>query len=62
MSTKLTPPPDRFGVRRTGEPDRLAPAISIPAAPETEVAPAPALPAPEPVRTGRQTYPPNPLP
>ena len=53
MSTKLTPPPDRFGVRRTGEPDRLAPAISVPSAPETEPAPDPALPAPqpEPVRT-----------
>ena len=48
MSTRVIPPPDRFGVRRTGEPDRLAPAIAVPAVPETEPAPGPPLPSPEP--------------
>lgn len=35
MSTRITPPPDRFSIERTGAPDRLAPAIAVPAAPET---------------------------
>ena len=39
MSAKVIPPPDRFAVRRTGEPDRLAPAIAVPAAPDTAPAP-----------------------
>ena len=34
----ITPPPERFTVRRTGTPDRLAPAIAVPAAPESEPA------------------------
>jgi hypothetical protein len=36
MSTKLTPPPDRFSVRRIGEPDHLAPAVSLPLPSETD--------------------------
>jgi hypothetical protein len=36
MASKVTPPPDRFGVRRTGEPDRLAPAVAIPLPTETD--------------------------
>ena len=51
MSTRVAPPPDRFTIRRAGEPDRLAPAIAVPPAPETAApdipdmagAPAPAL-------------------
>ena len=49
MSTKVSPPPDRFTIRRTGSPDRLAPAIVIPAVPDTEPAPDTALPITEPV-------------
>ena len=50
MATKLTPPPDRFGVRRVGEPDRLAPTVAVPAGPETEGAPGAPLPASVPER------------
>lgn len=46
MATKVTPLPDRFGVRRTGEPDRLAPPPVVPDAPETAPAPTP---VPQPV-------------
>ena len=46
MSAKVTPPPDRFAIRRAGEPDRLAPPIAVPTTPETERAPIPAAPAP----------------
>ncbi len=31
MAVKIAPPPERFGVTRTGEPDRLAPPIAVPA-------------------------------
>ncbi len=48
MATKVTPLPDRFGVRRTGEPDRLAPPPVVPEAP----APAP-TPVPAPTRGER---------
>ena len=48
MSTRIVPVPDRFGVRRTGEPDRLAPPIAVPTGPETAPAPGPALPSLEP--------------
>ena len=61
MSTRVAPPPDRFTVRRTGEPDRLAPAIAVPAAPETEGTPAPApppaVPEREPVPVGARQAP-----
>ena len=36
MASKVSPPPDRFGVRRTGEPDRLAPAVAAPLPTETD--------------------------
>lgn len=53
MATRVIPPPERFGIRRTGDPDRLAPAITVPAAPDTntlpETAPVPAEPPREPV-------------
>ena len=56
MSTRVAPPPDRFTIRRAGEPDRLAPAIAVPPAPDipdTAGAPAPTSPtAPELVPTG----------
>jgi hypothetical protein len=56
MSTKIIPPPERFTVHRTGEPDRLAPAIAVPAPPDTErvadPAPAPAVPESQPVPAG----------
>lgn len=50
MATKIIPTPDRFTVRRAGAPDRLAPEIRVPAAPEQPripVSPAtePAVPA-----------------
>ena len=44
MSSKMIPPPDHFTVRRAGEPDRLAPAIAVPAAPDPAGAPAPTAP------------------
>ena len=44
MSSKVIPPPDRFTVRRAGEPDRLTPAIAVPAAPDTAGAPTPTAP------------------
>lgn len=46
MATKVTPLPDRFGVRRTGEPDRLAPP---PVVPETPAMPPETVPTPTPV-------------
>jgi hypothetical protein len=48
MATRMTPPPDRFTARPTTEPDRLAPAIAVPAAPDTEREPGslPAVPSP----------------
>ncbi len=46
MATKVTPLPDRFGVRRTGEPDRLAPPLVVPEAVPEAPAPAPPVPAP----------------
>jgi hypothetical protein len=36
MASKVTPPPDRFGIRRTGEPDRLAPAVAVPLPTESD--------------------------
>lgn len=39
MATKVSPLPDRFGVRRAGEPDRLIPP---PVVPQEAPAPAPA--------------------
>lgn len=44
MASKVTPPPDRFGVRRTGEPDRLTPAVAVPIPAETDHTPETALP------------------
>ena len=61
MSTRVAPPPDRFTIRRAGEPDRLAPAIAVPPSPDTAApdlpdtagAPAPTSPtAPELVPAG----------
>lgn len=46
MATKVSPLPDRFGVRRTGEPDRLIPP---PVVPQETPAPAP-TPMPAPTR------------
>jgi len=44
VATKVSPLPDRFGVRRTGEPDRLIPPLVVP---QETPAPAPApMPAP----------------
>jgi hypothetical protein len=57
MSTPVVPPPDRFSVRRTGEPDRLAPAITVPAAPETE-----ATPTSDPVPAAPESTPREPVP
>ena len=42
---RVTPPPDRFTVRRTGTPDRLAPAIATPVPPDTEPTTTPVPPA-----------------
>ena len=58
MSTHVVPPPDRFSVRRTGEPDRLAPAITVPAAPETDGIPGgEPLPLPTPASAPREPVP-----
>lgn len=56
MSTRITPPPDRFSIERTGEPDRLAPAIVGPAAPDT----APDCEAALPPALGREPVPARP--
>jgi hypothetical protein len=50
MASKVTPPPDRFGIRRTGEPDRLAPAVAVPLPAETDQTPETPLPPLEPER------------
>ena len=36
MASRITPPPDRFDIRRTGEPDRLVPAVAVPLPTETD--------------------------
>lgn len=46
MATKVSPLPDRFGVRRTGKPDRLIPPLAVP---QETPAPAP-TPMPAPTR------------
>ena len=51
MSSRVAPPPERFTVRRAGEPDHLAPAIAVPAAPDTSDAPATPDPAGAPAPT-----------
>jgi hypothetical protein len=49
MTTRMVPPPDRFTVRRVGEPDHLVLPVVTPSAPETEQAPLPARPPDAPV-------------
>ncbi len=53
MAAKVAPPPERFGVTRTGEPDRLAPPIAVPAE-VPEHAPAPVTPERTAVPAGRR--------
>lgn len=48
MASRVTPPPDRFDIRRTGEPDRLAPAVAVPLPTETDRTPEAPLPPVEP--------------
>ncbi|MGD9890959.1 MAG: hypothetical protein AB7R89_22295 [Dehalococcoidia bacterium] len=48
MASKVTPPPDRFGIRRTDEPDRLMPAVAVPLPTETDHTPETPLPPLEP--------------
>ena len=51
MSSRVAPPPERFTVRRAGEPDHLAPAIAVPAAPDAPATPATPDPASAPAPT-----------